>query len=200
MGNKGTPGRRPGTSGAREAILAAARRAFADQGFTGATVRAIADDAAVDPALVRHYFGSKRGLFVQAAELPFSPRDILPRFFEGDPAQVGEKLVAFLIQLLEVEPLRATVLGLLRAAVDDPEAAELFRHRLSIEFFGAIVAAVTTDEPDLRASLVTSQMVGLAFARYVLRLEPLASLSAEEVIAAVGPAVQRYIMGPLARK
>ena len=197
MGNKASAGRRPGISGTRETILAAARSTFADQGFTAATVRAIAEDAGVDPALVRHYFGSKRGLFVQAAELPFQPRDVLPRFFEGDPAQVGEKLVAFLLQLLEVGPARMTVLGLLRAAVDDPEAAEMFRRRLSAEFFGAIVTALTKDQPDLRASLVTSQMVGLAFARYVLRLEPLASLPADQVIATVGPAVQRYIADPL---
>ena len=53
------------------------------------------------------------------------------------------------------------------------------------------------DKPDVRAALIGSQLMGLAMARYIVSLEPVASASASELVAAVGPAIQRYITGDI---
>src|SRR5258706_15310717 len=92
-------GRRPGNQDTREAILAAARRAFSERGFDGASIRAIATSAGVDPALVHHYFGSKDQLFVATMQLPIDPSQFLPKVFEGGIDGVGERLVRTFLQL-----------------------------------------------------------------------------------------------------
>ena len=87
-------GRRPGNSGARADILAAAGRAFAERGYARATIRGVAQEAGVDPALVHHYFGNKRGLFIEAMSLPANPADLIEGLLtEGDPETLGERMI-----------------------------------------------------------------------------------------------------------
>ena len=169
-------GRRPGDSGTREAIRAAAVRLFAEQGYDRTSMRAVAAAAGVDPKLVAHYFGSKQQLFVSVVELPF------------DPAVVG---------VLEDPEGRRRLTGLIRAAASEPEAARMVRELVGREVFARIAEALGVEDADVRASLVGSQVVGLAMARYIVRVEPLASLSPEAVVAAIAPNLQRYLVEPL---
>ncbi|MEP6695677.1 MAG: TetR family transcriptional regulator [Pseudonocardiales bacterium] len=191
-------GRRPAGSGTRETILSAARAAFARHGYDGATVRGIGAAAGVDPALVHHYYGTKQGLFVAAMEFPVEPATVLPALLAPGVDGLGERLLRFFLALWENADGRSPFLALIRGAVSHEESAALLREFVTREVLGRVAAAVNESQPQLRATLVGSQMVGLAMARYVIRIEPLASADIETVVAAVAPTVQRYLAGPLA--
>jgi len=188
-------GRRPGGTDTRGAILSAARKAFARGGFDGATVRGIAGAAGVDPALVHHFFGTKQALFVAAMEFPVDVGAILPALLAPGVDGLGERLVRLLLSVWESE--RSPFIALIRGAVSHEESAALLREFISRELLGRVAAAAEADRPELRATLIGSQLIGLAMARYIIRIEPLASADAATVVAAVAPTVQRYLTGPL---
>jgi AcrR family transcriptional regulator len=188
-------GRRPGASGTRQAILEAARGAFADRGFERTTIRGVAAAAGVDPALVLHYFASKQGLFQAAMRPPFEPRSALPPLLAGDRAGLGERLARFVVGLLEGEESRRRMLGIIRAAASDDEAAAMLRAMIEDEVLGTIARGLDLPDARLRASLMGVHVVGLAMARYVVRVEPLASLPAEEVVAWLAPVLQHFLTG-----
>jgi AcrR family transcriptional regulator len=190
-------GRRPGESGTRDAIRAAAGRQFAEQGYDRTSMRSVAKEAGVDPALVAHFFGSKSRLFVDVVELPFDPAHVVPLIFTGPRAEVGERLARFLVGLLEAPEARRRVTGLVRAAASEPEAARMVRELIMREVLGRIVEALDVADADVRATLVGSQVVGLVMARYVLAVEPLASLPPDALAAAIAPNLQRYLTEPL---
>lgn len=191
-------GRRPGGADTRGAILAASRSLFAAQGFDRTTIRAIAEAAGVDPALVLHYFGSKDDLFLSAVELPFEPEAVLPAVLGGERETLGERLARFVVGVLEDEEARSRVLAIVRAAASDPSAARLLRNLIERRVRDPLAAALDDPDGQLRASLVGSQIVGLALARYVVGVEPLASLPPERLATALAPTFQRYLTGPLA--
>ncbi len=187
------PGRRPGSEDTRATILAAARTAFAERGYDGTTVRGIAAAADVDPALVHHYFGTKEGVFVAAMQLPVNPGDLLPPAFAGDPDQLGERLVRLLLRVWSAPETREPLLVLVRAAFASDEGAELFRGFVSAALLERVAAGLGRPVDPVRISAAMAQLVGLAFTRYVLRIEPIASASDDEVVALVGPVVQSYL-------
>ncbi len=191
-------GRRPSGSGdTRARILDAARQAFGEHGFDGATLRDVATRASVDPALIHHYFGSKQRLFVAAIELPVDFAVTVPALVGGPPDRLGERFVRFVLDLWGRPEVRPLVLGLLRSAATDPVARAMLR-RLAEQ--GPLVAlAGALDRPDapLRASLAGSQLVGLMMARFVVGVEPLASVDRETVERAMGPTIQHYLTGDL---
>jgi AcrR family transcriptional regulator len=188
-------GRRPGASGTREAILEAARGAFAERGFERTTIRGVAAAAGVDPALVLHYFASKQGLFQAAMRPPFEPRSALPPLLAGDRAGLGERLARFVVGLLEGEESRRRLLGIIRAAASDDEAAAMLRAMIEDEVLGTIARGLDLPDARLRASLMGVHLVGLAMARHVVRVEPLASLPAEEVVGWLAPVLQHCLTG-----
>jgi AcrR family transcriptional regulator len=191
-------GRRPGTSGTREAIAESARHRFGELGYERTTIRAIAEGAGVDPALVVHFFGSKQELFLTVMELPFTPEDALPAVLAGPRDAVGERFARFVVGMLEDARARSVLTGMVRAAASEPEAARILRDLISRRVFGAITASLDVEDADLRATLVGSQVVGLIVARHVVAVEPLASLDPESLVAAIAPNLQRYLVGPLA--
>jgi len=188
-------GRRPGSSGSREKILAAARAHFAKSGYDGATIRAIAASSRVDPALVAHFFGSKERLFVEALHFP-DPAVFIPKLLEPGREGLGERLVAFFLQVWD-SPEGRPLLGLMRSVAANERAAEMLRQFISREVLGRVAAELEMDQPKLRAALSGSQLIGLAFLRHIIRLEPIASASPGELVGLVGPTLQRYIAGPL---
>jgi AcrR family transcriptional regulator len=192
-------GRRPGNPDTREAILAAAREAFAERGFDGASIRAIATSAGVDPALVHHYFGTKDQLFLATMNAPFDPRELLPQAIAGPRDQVGERLVRLFLRVWDSPPGRTAGEALLRSAVTNEWTARLMREFVTTQILRRAMEHLELDpaQAPLRASLVGSQLAGVAMARYILKVEPLASAPAEAVVAAVGPTVQRYLTGDL---
>jgi AcrR family transcriptional regulator len=199
---KGEPvrrgGRRPGPSGTREAILAAASRHFAEHGYDRASLRRIAAEAGVDQKLIAHFFGSKQQLFVAAVGLPFNPGEVLPAILAGDPDSVGERLAALLVEVLEQPELHQRLTGVVRAAASEPEVGRMLREFLTRELFGPAAKLLGTEDGPFRANLVGSQIVGLVMARYVVAIEPLATMPPSAVAAAVAPTLQRYLLGPLA--
>jgi AcrR family transcriptional regulator len=190
-------GRRPGESGTREAIAQAARRRFAELGYDRATLRGIAAEAGVDAALIVHFFGSKQRLFVSVMGFPFSPSEVIPGIVGPGLEGAGERLARFILSLLEDPAGRDRVTGIVRAAASEPEAARAVRDLLTRELIGTFVRHLGVPDADLRATLVGSQVVGLVMARYVVKVEPLASLEPDAVVRAITPTLQRYLEEPL---
>jgi AcrR family transcriptional regulator len=190
-------GRRPGNSGTREAILAAARRQFADLGYDRTSIRQIAIEAGVDPGLVRHFHGTKQELFVAVVELPFNPADAISLLLSGDPDSMGLRLARFLLDALERDSPGNSVVSIVRAAASEPAAAVMVREFVTANVLAPLTAAIGADNPALRASLLGSQTVGLTFARYVVGIEPLASLPKDKAAAAIAPTLQHYLTGDL---
>ena len=191
-------GRRPGASGTRAAILDAARRAFAGQGYQHATIRGVAELAGVDPALVHHYFGTKQELFVAAVQLPVNPVEQLTAVLAQDPDQAGQRMVELFLSIWDHAADQSPLLALVRSAVGDEHAAGMLREFITEEVLGQIAHRLGSPDARLRATLVGSQIIGLAMARYIIRVEPLASVPSAQVAAAVGPTVQRYLTGDVA--
>jgi AcrR family transcriptional regulator len=191
-------GRRPGVSGTREAILDAARRAFAEQGYQRATIRGVAELAGVDPALVHHYFGTKQGLFVAAVQLPINPVERLSAVLAEDPELVGERMIGVFLSVWDHAANHSPLLALVRSAVGDEQAASMLREFITEEVLGQIARQLGSPDARLRATLVGSQLVGLIMTRYIIRVEPLASAPAAQVAAAIGPTLQRYLTGDIA--
>lgn len=189
-------GRRAGGADTRGEILAAARRSFAEAGYGGTSIRGVAAAAGVDPALVHHYFGTKDDLFLAALEFPVDPRVVLASVAEGDPATLGTRLVARALGVWDDPQARLPLLALVRSGIAGEAGRALLETALSRLIFGALGQVLDVDEPERRVGLVASQMVGLVVTRYVLRLEPVASMPADDVAAWLGPTIQRYLFAP----
>jgi len=191
----GRSGRRPGSADTRGVILEAARTAFAAGGYESTTIRAIATAAGVDPALVHHYFGTKEAVFVAALEFPVDPGMMVPSLLAGPPQALGERLVRLLLTIWAEPAGREPVLALLRSAMTHEAAATMLREFLTRSLIGRLAPQLDVPDAELRAALAGSQLVGLALVRYVVRVEPLASATEDEVVALVAPTIQRYLMG-----
>jgi AcrR family transcriptional regulator len=185
-------GRRPGRSGTREAILAAARRSFARRGYDATTIRAVAADAGVDPALVGHYFGPKDALFAAALELPRVPSEALSDALEAPDAELGARIASTFLAVWD-DATGGALVALLRSAGSNERAAATIREFASSEVVPRVAGRLRGPDARLRASLIASHLVGLAMVRHVLRVEPVASAPAAELGAAVGRALQSYI-------
>ena len=193
-------GRRPGPSRTRDVILRAARRHFTERGFDQASLREIAADAGVDPALVHHYFTNKVGLFLAAMRMPDLQAglgEVLAPQEPVSPEDIGQGLVRMLTLLWSDPELPRTLAGLVRTAATNERGAAMLREFLRHAVLGRIAEALPEPDAELRVALAGSQIFGLLVARVVLRLEPIASLSADELVAAVGPNLQRYLTGDL---
>jgi len=194
-------GRRAGDSKSSEAILEAARAQFAEHGYQGATIRAIAAEAGVDPALVHHFYGTKEALFAAAMRLPVVPSEVIAAAFEGGLAErpLGELVVHTALTLWESDGLKETFLGLLRSAVTSEEAARMLREYVAESILGTLAKVVgvpgTKAEVEYRVAMVATQMLGLAMTRLVLGLPAVAEASVDELAAAIGPSVERYLTG-----
>jgi AcrR family transcriptional regulator len=178
----------------RARILDAARSEFAARGFQGATVRAIAREAQIDPAMVMRYFGSKTRLFEAASQLDL----MIPDLASVPRSRIGEVLVRHFLARWEGEAGDDSLLLLLRSAVVDEQAAKRMR-RMFAQQLAPALATVVVDPEEVapRVGLVASQMLGLALTRHLLRLPPVAGMEPERIVARVGPTVQRYLCAPL---
>jgi AcrR family transcriptional regulator len=191
-------GRRPGNQDTREAILTAARHAFAERGYDGASIRAIATSAGVDPALVLHYFGTKDKLFLESVGAPLDPMTVMSEVVVGGVDGIGERIVRTFLSVWD-SPRGKAAAALFRSAVAHDWSARMLREFLVTQVLRRAMRTLDLDpaEAPLRASLVASQISGLAMTRYILRIEPLASAPPEVVVAAIAPTIQRYLTGQL---
>jgi AcrR family transcriptional regulator len=192
-------GRRPGNPDTREAILTAAREAFAERGYDAASIRAIATRAGVDPALVHHYFGTKEQLFLAAMRLPISPVEVLRVIGEGDRDGVGERLVRAFLGVWD-SPAGVAGAALLRSGMSSEWGARMLREFVTRQILRRVLRMLEMEhEPhaNLRVALAGSQLVGLAMTRYIVKLEPIASTPRETLVTAIGPTLQRYLTGDI---
>lgn len=189
-------GRRPGTPDTRTAVLAAARSSFAELGFRGTTIRAVASAAGVDPALVHHYFGAKDDLFLAAMELPVDPREVVAQVIDGPIDEVAERFLAAFLGVWDDPAVQPALLTVARRVLE-PGGDRLLAEGFLPVVVQPIGARLGLDRPEHRMTLVASQVIGLILMRYVLRVEPLASLSKAAVIATYAPTLQRYLTGDL---
>jgi AcrR family transcriptional regulator len=186
-------GRPRGESDARERIVVAAVEEFGESGYDGATMRGIAARAGVDSALLHHYFGTKADLFTEVIGAPMRPDIDMPAILEGPPDLLGERLVRYVLEAWERPETRKRGVVLLRAGIGNRLATPLLSEFLQRELFSRIAARVDAPDAALRASLVASQVAGLLIARHLLKLPALADASIDDLVARVGPNVQRYL-------
>ena len=176
----------------RARILEAARRRFAQQGYEGTTIRAVAADAGIDPSMVMRYYGSKDGLFAAAADIALE----LPDLTQVPRRQWGRRMVRHFFDRWEGRAGGPSLGLLLRSAATNAHAAERLRTVAGTQVANALQRA-GVDQPERRAALMASQMVGLGFCRYVLGVPLLATAAPEDLVADIGRTVQRYMPGPL---
>jgi AcrR family transcriptional regulator len=191
----GRTGRRPGDADTRQTIIEAARAAFLEKGYAATTIRAVAREAEVDPALVYHYFNDKPGLFVATLQLPTDPRRVKEQSTRGGFS--GVKLVENFLAQWETDPKRPgrSFVALAQAMSASPEVARSIREFLSDRLWAGPSVEADTETLQRIHALVHAQLIGTAWTRYVARIEPLASASIEEVAASVGPAIDRLYAG-----
>lgn len=191
-------GRRPGNQDTREAILEAARGAFGERGYDGASIRGIATSAGVDPALIHHYFGTKDQLFIAAMRFPVDPGTIIPAIFSGDGEHIGERIVRAVLGVWD-SPAGSTAAAVVRSAIQQQWMARMLRDFLMTQVIRRVAAATGMPQEDMqvRAPLVMSQLLGMIVARYIIQVEPLATMPADTVVQLIGPTLQHYIMDPL---
>nr|WP_221634395.1 TetR family transcriptional regulator [Nocardioides luti] len=176
--------------------MGAARELFAASGYAGTTMRAVAASAGVDAALVHHYFGTKDDLFLAALQVRVDPRTALLPVAEGGVGGAGERLLGVFVDVWDDEESRLPLLALFRG-ITEPGGQQLVRDGFLRMVLGPVGAALGLDHADRRMALVASQLVGIVVLRYVVLVEPLVSMSGDELVASYAPALQRFLDGPL---
>jgi AcrR family transcriptional regulator len=189
-------GRRPGNPDTRQVVLDTARRMFANAGYDKTSVRDIAAGASVDPAMIRHYFGSKVELFRATMGWPFAPAQVAAQIAGGDRGEMGARLAQVFFEAWEQPGTRAPLLAILRGAATHEESATLVRQFIQGQVYRQMADELAGPDAELRIDLAMSQLLGIAYLRHILRVEPIASTPVEELIARVAPAVTAHLAGP----
>jgi len=186
-------GRPRGKTDTRNVILATARHMFADAGFDKTSVRELAAAAGVDPAMIRHYFGSKAELFRATMGWPFEPDELAARILGGEPREIGERLTRFFFEVWEQPDSRAPLLAILRGAATHEESATLVRQFIQGQLYSRMAAGLPRPDAELRIDLAMSQLLGIAYLRHILKVEPIASAPLEELITRVAPVITAHL-------
>ena len=191
------PGRPAGNSNTRERILDRARELFARNGISNTSIRAVAASAGVDSALIHHYFGTKERLFAAAVHIPIDPMDVVGPLREVPADDLGHRIASILLALWDSE-VGASFIATLRSILAGTEV-NLFRTFIQ-DVIGVEVGSRVDSPPGsgiIRIQFVASQLVGVIMARYILQLEPFASLPAQQIADTIAPNLQRYLTGDL---
>ena len=190
-----TPGPRDERGVLAARILAEARASFAERGYAGTTVRAVARAADVDPALVYHYYGSKENLLDAATTPPRSFLDQIVTAWQTPPAELGEQLVRQMLRNWQNPEHEPVLRAVLQIAGNEPATREKLRLIIERSMMGPSAQALREDERLLRSGLIAGQLMGLAFMRFIWKIEPLASMDDDDIVAAIAPTIQRYLDG-----
>ncbi|MFD9894276.1 TetR family transcriptional regulator [Amycolatopsis sp. NPDC059027] len=191
----GRPGRWRSGAESKRRILEAARTLFRAHGYGGTTVRAVATEAGVDSAMVFYFFGTKQGLFAAATEMSADVPPALEAVFDGGLDGIGDRLVRTLLENLDKSD-RTPLVTLTRSAPTHDQSETLLREFIDREVTGRLAALLGTPDAALRAGMVNVQLLGLTVTRYLLRLEPIASASVDELVSRFGPIAQHCLTGP----
>ena len=181
----------------RSVILDAARPLFAERGYRDATMRAIAQAAGVDVALVAYYFGNKEGLFAETMNIPVHPQELIGHAFAEGPEAAGPRLVEMFLGLFESPETGPALVGMLRSAVSHESTRKAFSEFVATAILPHYEELLTGPDTRRRMMLVGSQLIGMAMLRFVLRIEPMVERPRDQVVADLGAAVQRHLTGEL---
>lgn len=187
---QGRRGRRAGNPDTRAAVLEVARRRFLADGYQGVSMRSIAAEAGVDAALISYFFGSKRGLFGAVMTLGTNPADVLAQVLPGELNTLPERLLRALLDTWDDPHRSGQMRGLIAGASGDPGVARVLREVVQTEMAGRLAERIGGPDASTRAALSTIVLVGLIFDRYVLRLEPIASMDPDELIGRLAPVLR----------
>ena len=197
MNKPRTRGRPRGTTTTKADILAGARQRFLERGYDGVTLRAVAADAGVDVALISYYFGSKKGLFGAAMALGANPALLLAGELQGPLNSLPERVIRTVLRVWDDPVSGPTLRAFLDGIVRDPQVARIFGEMMEQEMIPAIAGRLGGGaEASRRASLVTSQLGGMILSRYVIRIEPLASMTHQEIARIMAPGMRAVLLGP----
>jgi AcrR family transcriptional regulator len=197
QGTHRRPGRWRSGAESRQRILRTARDLFGQHGYGGTTVRAIATAAGVDPAMVFYFFGTKQGLFAAAIDMADNVPPAIESIFAAGLDAIGERIVRTLLENLDKSD-RTPLVMLTRSAPTDDQSEALLREFIDREITDQLAALLDTPDAALRAGMVNVQILGLAVARYIVRIEPIASASVDELVTRFGPLVQHCLTGQTA--
>ncbi len=186
-------GRRPGNVDTRGRILAAARTEFAAKGFHRATIRSIAATAAVDPALVHHYYGSKEDLFAASIDLPIRPAELAETVLAGGVGSAGRTITTFFFTVWENPETRDPLLAMLRGSFATEQGAEVLREFFGTAMLGRIAPRIGGVDAELRVSLAVSHLIGVAMLRYVIGFPSLTMVPVDDLIEMIAPRIQTYL-------
>ena len=189
-------GRRRGEPVSRDAVLAAAKNRFATEGYEKTTLRAIANDAHVDPSMVLYLFGSKEELFRESLRLIIDPAVLVAALTGGpdDDPDIGTRMVRTYLGIWEAPDTASSMRVMLQSATSNSDAHEAFRGFMQNYVLTAVSGVLGGGEQArLRAMLAASQLVGTALLRYVMQVPPLSALSGDEVVRLLAPTVTRYL-------
>ena len=191
-------GRRPGNADTRGEIVEAAKRVFASKGYDGTSLRGVAREAGVDPALVHHYFDGKASLFVAAMALPFDPRRV-KEHAAGTEHSGARTIEGFLTMWDRAEGTGSSFASCLSAMAASSNVADAMREFINDRVWSVLQRNEGETETLMRrrTSMVSSQLMGLAFARYILRVPPMSTASPKQIGRWVGPTLDRYSKEPL---
>ena len=188
-------GRRPGGSDTKAAIEAAARRLFSELGYPRTTMRAIAADAGVDPRLITHFFGSKQQLFVAVVELPFDPETTFNALMSGGSEGAGRRFAEFVLGMHDNPQARSIFTGIIRAAASEEAAAAQIRELITTRMLAPLIRNVGGEDPELRAEMLGSQVVGLTFARFIVGVPALQDPDRDRLVAYLSRVFDVYLRG-----
>lgn len=193
-----TPGPRDERGVLAARIVSAARAEFAEHGWAGTAIRAVARAADVDPALIYHYFGSKEGLLDAATAPPQKWLDSVTATWSTPKAELGERLIRNVLQIWADDDVGAALRAVVLTAAHEPKTREKLRLIVERGLIGGSTLGDDEDERLRRSGLIASQLIGFALLRYVWKIEPIASMPEDEVVAAMAPNLQRYVDGDIA--
>lgn len=192
-----TPGPRDERGVLAARIVAAARDEFAEHGWAGTAIRAVARAADVDPALIYHYFGSKEGLLDAATTPPQKWLDSVAKTWATPKAGLGEQLIRNVLNIWTDEDVGPALRAVVLTAAHEPKTREKLRLIVESGLIGGSTLGDDEGERLRRSGLIASQLIGFALLRYVWKIEPIASMPDDEVVAAMAPNLQRYVDGDL---
>ena len=190
-----TPGPRDERGVLASHILTQARGLFAEHGYAGTTVRAVARAAGVDPALVYHYYASKEGLLDAATTPPQGFLDEIALAWQSPPNRLGEQLTRRMLANWQNPEHGPILQAILQIAGNETSVRRKLSTMIEHSILGPALTQLSEAERSLRSSLVASQLMGLAFMRFLWRIEPLASMDTDDIVAAIAPTIQRYLDG-----
>lgn len=191
------PGPRGSDTDTRADILRAARKSFSEKGYRGTTLRGLAHEAGVDVALIGYWFGSKEGLFTATMEVPVQPAALIEAAFADGAEHAGRRLVEMFIDLWEAPETGPAILAMFRSATTHEPSRRALSEFAQTEILGRYAAHLPGRDAHRRAGLAASQLLGMAMLRYLLQVEPFVGASRADLVADLGPTVQRYLTGEL---